>query len=135
LYFHLNADDPPECIQGFLPPTQRRDPSQTKPINTPTGLYCKASRSDTRSVRGTRNLPCENNPGVRAATPAACLGKPEPGSGSVQVPIAQTRSAAYQPGTGKLFMPDGTLLVVGGASSGDGKERSWRDLLLRPIGH
>lgn len=134
LYFHLNVDDPPECIQGFLPPSQRRDPSQTKPINTPTGLYCKVSRSDPRSVRGTRNLPCENNPGVRAATPAACLGKPEPGATSVQLPLATTRSAAYQPGTGKLFMPDGTLLVVGDASTGGGRERSWRDLLLRPIG-
>ena len=82
LYFHLNVDDPPECITGFLPPDKRRNPAKTNPINTPTGLYCKVNHSDPRSVRGTRNLPCENNPGVRAATPAACLGKPEPGTGT-----------------------------------------------------
>jgi phospholipid/cholesterol/gamma-HCH transport system substrate-binding protein len=134
LYFHLNVDDPPECIKGFLPPNKRRNPSKTNPVNTPSGLYCKVAHNDPRSVRGARNLPCENNPGVRAATPAACLGKLEPGTGSTPPPTGTNRSAAYQPGTGKLFMPDGTLLVVSNASSGGGKERSWRDLLLQAVG-
>jgi phospholipid/cholesterol/gamma-HCH transport system substrate-binding protein len=134
LYFHLNIDDPPECIKGFLPPTKRRDPSQTKPINTPTGLYCKVAKSAPQSVRGTRNLPCLNNPGVRAATPAACLGKPEPGPGSALPAVDRQKAQAYQPKTGKLFMPDGTLLVVGDVASNSGKERKWQDLLLRPIG-
>lgn len=136
LYFHLNAENPPECITGFLPPSKRRDPSQTKVINTPSGLYCKVPHSDPRSVRGTRNLVCENAPGKRAATPAQCLGKPEPTSGVIEAPNPTPRQpagAAYQPGTGKLFMPDGTLLTVGDVAT-SGKERSWRDLLLRPIG-
>jgi phospholipid/cholesterol/gamma-HCH transport system substrate-binding protein len=129
LYFHLNADDPPECTKGFLPPDKRRDPAFTRPIDTPSPLYCKEAKSAPPSVRGARNLPCLNNPGVRAATPAACLGLPEARNASSAAPAA----VPYAPTTGKVYPPSGAPYVVGDVSSGKEK-MTWQQLWLRPIG-
>ena len=126
LYFHLNLNDPAPCTKGFLPPTQRRDPTITSSAPTPPGLYCKESHSAPASVRGARNTPCLNNPGVRAATPAACLGLPEPVGGSTPA-----KTVASRPGR-KIYTPDATFYVTD-APKQKGPTR-WQDLLLQTIG-
>ena len=93
LYFHLNLNDPRAVYQGV--PAGRASgasPTDTSEASTPSGLYCKESPSAPASVRGARNTPCLNNPGVRAATPAACLGLPEPVAGSSRATAATSRS-------------------------------------------
>ncbi|MDQ2797865.1 MAG: hypothetical protein M3Y06_12035, partial [Actinomycetota bacterium] len=125
LYFHLNANDPGICTTGFLPITGRRDPSVTSTTNTPTGLYCKKAAAAPQSVRGTRNTPCLNNPGTRAATPAACLGLPEPTGNIV---------GGYDPRTGKMGMPDGSTYTVANAPGGQQPARTWQEYLLGTVG-
>ncbi|GAB4008944.1 MCE family protein [Nocardioides ultimimeridianus] len=66
-----NLMDPPECIQGFLPPSRWAGPLENEPRRTPL-VYCSASHSDPRDVRGARNIPCPNNPARREALAARC---------------------------------------------------------------
>jgi phospholipid/cholesterol/gamma-HCH transport system substrate-binding protein len=68
----LNINDPPPCTTGFLPNPQRRDPSDTTDIAAPGDLYCKVAPADPRVVRGARNTPCLNAPGLRGASPEQC---------------------------------------------------------------
>lgn len=62
-YFDLRAsfDDPPSCRSGYLPPDQRRSPSDTTPRRTNTLAHCEIPASDPIAVRGARNLPCPNS--------------------------------------------------------------------------
>ena len=126
LYFHLNLNDPPPCEKGFIPPTQRRSPTDTSEASTPSGLYCKEAHSAPASVRGARNTPCLNNPGVRAATPAACLGLPEPVAGSSSAKTVTSRSGRT------IYTPSATFKLVD-APKQKGPTR-WQDLLLQTIG-
>ena len=71
-FFAMQLNDPPPCIEGFLPPDQRRSPTDLTPMPAPKDLYCKVDPSDPRSVRGARNLPCLEYPGYRAATVKLC---------------------------------------------------------------
>ncbi|MFD4182960.1 MCE family protein [Rhodococcus sp. NPDC058514] len=71
-YFNLELNDPPPCITGFLPPEQRRSPTETDVPVTPTNLYCKLAQDNPSAVRGARNLPCVENPGRRAPTVQLC---------------------------------------------------------------
>lgn len=136
LSFHLNIDSPPACITGFLPPSQRRDPSVTTSIPTPSGLYCKQPAAAPPSVRGTRNLPCLNNPGVRAATPADCLGL----SVAAAERLYDTGSAAADgpgdnPGTTTptaAGQPNDILAMLASVADSSDKETTWQDLLLGP---
>jgi len=66
-----NISKPGECLSGFLPVSEWRSPFDTALID-PQLLYCTASADDPRAVRGARNIPCVENPGRRAATPARC---------------------------------------------------------------
>lgn len=66
-----NADKPPECTQGFLPVSKWLMPDQAGNVYTPL-YYCNMPASDGSTVRGARNIPCPQNPSVRAATPALC---------------------------------------------------------------
>lgn len=95
--FRLNVLDPPQCTQGYLPASEYRDPSDLKSIATPSGLYCKASSTDQRSVRGSRNFPCLEPGSVveRAASVQECRGeKPPPGANLVN------EDATLEPGDG-----------------------------------
>src|SRR5208337_5208880 len=47
-------------------------PADTSPRPVPTGLYCKIPQDAQNVVRGSRNLPCVDVPGKRAATPREC---------------------------------------------------------------
>ena len=66
-----NADKPAECTRGFLPVNTWQTPDQIGTVNTPL-YYCSAASSDPSTVRGARNVPCPQNPAVRAPTPALC---------------------------------------------------------------
>jgi phospholipid/cholesterol/gamma-HCH transport system substrate-binding protein len=66
-----NANKPPECTEGFLPPSQWASPLDLTPRKTPL-LYCKAPRSDPRGVRGARNIPCATDPTRREGDARKC---------------------------------------------------------------
>ncbi|EME22919.1 MCE family protein [Rhodococcus triatomae] len=71
-FFLAQLNDPPPCTTGFLPASERRPPTETDTVPTPPGLYCSVAPDDPRSVRGSRNLPCLEYPGLRAATVQMC---------------------------------------------------------------
>jgi hypothetical protein len=70
--FRISLGDPQPCTAGYLPPNQWRPPSDTSPIDTPTGLYCKLPQDSPLAVRGARNYPCVGHPGKRAPTVEIC---------------------------------------------------------------
>jgi len=67
-----NIADPPECIEGFLPPEQWASPFDTSPRTTPL-VFCTAPHDDPRAVRGARNIPCPQNPARREGDATECL--------------------------------------------------------------
>lgn len=69
-----NLNDPPACVDGFLPPDQWRDPGDTTRAPTPR-VYCNIAPDDPRVVKGARNLPCLRHPGLTGATPEICRQK------------------------------------------------------------
>ncbi|GFG73900.1 virulence factor Mce family protein [Mycobacterium botniense] len=71
LAFSINQ--PPPCLTGFLPASEWRSPADTSPQPLPSGLYCKIPQDTPANVvRGSRNIPCVDVPGKRAATPQEC---------------------------------------------------------------
>lgn len=66
-----NLNDPPACLDGFVPPKKWRDPANQKPQKLGR-LYCDIPKNDPRVVKGARNLPCIRYPGLRGATPDIC---------------------------------------------------------------
>ena len=69
----LSLNIPPPCLTGFLPATQWRSPADTSLQPLPAGLYCKIPMdTPANAVRGSRNIPCVDVPGKRAATPREC---------------------------------------------------------------
>ena len=67
-----NFADPPECIEGFVPPQQWASPFDTSPRKNPL-VFCTAPHDDPRAVRGARNIPCPQNPARREGDASACL--------------------------------------------------------------
>jgi phospholipid/cholesterol/gamma-HCH transport system substrate-binding protein len=70
--FNLILSDPPACTVGFLPPSEWRNPADTRTVDTPDGLYCKLPQDSPIGVRGARNYPCMERPGKRAPTVEIC---------------------------------------------------------------
>lgn len=70
--FMTVLNDPPPCTTGFLPPDQRRSPSEFDTPQPPPGLYCKVPQDYPTAVRGIRNTPCMEFPGRRAPSPELC---------------------------------------------------------------
>jgi phospholipid/cholesterol/gamma-HCH transport system substrate-binding protein len=69
----LTINQPPPCLTGFLPAPQWRSPADTSLAPLPSGTYCKIPMdTPANSVRGSRNIPCVDVPGKRAATPREC---------------------------------------------------------------
>ena len=69
----LSINQPAPCLTGFRPAGQWRAPADTsiKPVEN--GLYCKIPQETPANVvRGSRNFPCVDIPGKRAATPIQC---------------------------------------------------------------
>ena len=71
--FDLRAtfDDPPSCRSGYLPPGQRRSPSDTTPRQVSSLAHCEIPANDPIAVRGARNLPCPNS-AQRGPLPEDC---------------------------------------------------------------
>ncbi|MHA3021765.1 MCE family protein [Mycobacterium sp. BMJ-28] len=73
LSFNLNANLPPPCTTGYLPPQQVRPPSEVDYPDRPAGdMYCRVPQDSPLDVRGARNLPCLTRPGKRAPTVKLC---------------------------------------------------------------
>ncbi len=69
----LSINQPPPCLTGFIPASQWRAPADTSLAPLPSGTYCKIPMdTPANSVRGSRNIPCADVPGKRAATPREC---------------------------------------------------------------
>jgi phospholipid/cholesterol/gamma-HCH transport system substrate-binding protein len=69
----LSINQPPPCLTGFIPASEWRSPADTSLQPLPTGTYCKIPmETPANSVRGSRNIPCADVPGKRAATPREC---------------------------------------------------------------
>lgn len=69
----LSINQPPPCLTGFIPAPEWRSPADTSLQPLPTGTYCKIPMdTPANSVRGSRNIPCTDVPGKRAATPREC---------------------------------------------------------------
>ncbi|ORB85025.1 MCE family protein [Mycobacterium kansasii] len=69
----LAINQPPPCLTGFIPASQWRSFADTSLQPLPTGTYCKIPMdTPANSVRGSRNIPCVDVPGKRAATPREC---------------------------------------------------------------
>ncbi|MFI6997389.1 MCE family protein [Nocardia sp. NPDC050175] len=155
--FMVVVNDPPACTTGFLPPNERRSPSELDSIPSPPGLYCKVPQDSQVDVRGIRNTPCAEFPGVRAPTPELCrtgyvpqgdnpaFGPPRPvapaaapvAPGSTQVAPAAygtgTPAAArsYDPSTGQYIGPDGRTYRQGDIGPGGSGTvpSSWQAML------
>ena len=67
-----NFADPPECIEGFVPPQQWASPFDTSPRKNPL-VFCTAPHDDPRAVRGARNIPCPQSPARREGDASECL--------------------------------------------------------------
>jgi phospholipid/cholesterol/gamma-HCH transport system substrate-binding protein len=73
LSFNLNANLPPPCSTGYLPPQQVRSASEVDYPDRPAGdMYCRVPQDSQLDVRGARNLPCLTRPGKRAPTVKLC---------------------------------------------------------------
>lgn len=66
-----NYADPPECIEGFVPPSDWASPFDTSPRRNPL-VFCKPPHDDPRGVRGARNIPCPQNPARREGDASEC---------------------------------------------------------------
>ena len=135
-FFANQLNDPPPCIDGFLPPSERRSPTQTDTAATPPNLYCKVAHDDPRAVRGARNLPCMEFPGRRAATVQLCR---DPSGATTQSPApavpAQPAAAVgtYTPTDGTYVGGDGKLYADAGLRHGvSGKPLPLPTLLAPP---
>ncbi|TQM29033.1 MCE family protein [Nocardia bhagyanarayanae] len=139
--FMATVNDPPACTTGFLPEDERRSPSELDFVDTPPGLYCKIPQDSPIEVRGIRNTPCMEYPGVRAPTPELCrtgyvpegdnppFGPPRPvapASGSAPegtevAPASFSTPAAaksYDPATGVYIGTDGRTYRQGDIGPG-----------------
>lgn len=66
-----NANKPPECVQGFVPPREWASPFDNSARKTPL-VYCALPSNDPRGVRGARNIPCPNDPSRREGDATRC---------------------------------------------------------------
>jgi phospholipid/cholesterol/gamma-HCH transport system substrate-binding protein len=64
-------NDPPSCRAGYLPPSERRSPSDTRTRRVDPLAHCEIPNDDPTAVRGARNLPCPDS-ARRGPLPEAC---------------------------------------------------------------
>ncbi|MGY0498222.1 MCE family protein [Nocardia sp. FBN12] len=151
-----NTLNPPPCTEGYQG-TQRRDPSDTAPLEVTPNQHCDVLPENPKVARGARNLPCATDPTVRTADVANCpRGLPSTWSDMPQrpgvvepAPPAQPQAAPtaaadpvlsadnpaavpYAELSGIFRGPDGITYVLGNAPSVSGKEvMRWQSLLIK----
>ncbi|MDT7764851.1 MAG: phospholipid/cholesterol/gamma-HCH transport system substrate-binding protein, partial [Mycobacterium sp.] len=159
-----NANLPPPCTTGYLPPNQIRSPSEVDYPQRPAGdLYCRVPQDSALNVRGARNFPCLTRPGKRAATVKMCesdenyvplndgynwkgdpnatlSGQPVPElPPGTPAPAANGAAppiaiAPYDPNTGTYIGPDGKQYTQSDLAAG-ARPHTWQNLLMPPPGH
>jgi phospholipid/cholesterol/gamma-HCH transport system substrate-binding protein len=164
LSFNLNANLPPPCTTGYLPPNQIRSPSEVDYPQRPAGdLYCRVPQDSALNVRGARNFPCLTRPGKRAATVKMCESdenyvplndgynwKGDPNATLSGQPVPQLPPgtpapapngaappiaiAPYDPNTGTYIGPDGKQYTQSDLAPG-AQPHTWQNLLMPPPGH
>jgi phospholipid/cholesterol/gamma-HCH transport system substrate-binding protein len=69
----LAINYPPPCLTGWPSPSEWRSPADVSMAPLVEGAYCKIPQDfQANVVRGSRNIPCVDVPGKRAATPKDC---------------------------------------------------------------
>lgn len=120
-------NDPPHCINGYLPAGQRRSPSEQSLRDVDGTAHCRAAAAGPAAVRGARNLPCVNS-GARGALPADCglrfRGGTREGASS---------SVPYDAITGQFVGPDGRTYQLDTPTPTQGAD-AWKSLVLGPLG-
>lgn len=157
--FHLQANDPPPCTTGFLPPEQWRPGNDVSVPDTPSNLFCKVAPDDPTAVRGARNYPCMEFPGKRAGTVEECRSEAgyvaegnNPPNGPIEDPSVPSYTTApasydgaegvpatarpYDPTTGKYVGPDGRLYAQPALASGGTarEDTTWQTMMTRQQG-
>ncbi|MGA8846605.1 MAG: MCE family protein [Nocardioides sp.] len=118
LDLRLNVNNPPACSQGYLPASQRRDPSVEGVRKVDRLAHCTVPDPDPKSVRGARLLPCPQS-AERGPLPSAC--GLEFGKGVWPNNRGSSRGSDLARG-------------LQGSSSPDSAERSgWQMLMLGPL--
>lgn len=125
-----NLDTPRHCTAGYLPTGARRAPADASVRDVDGTAHCAVARSDPSSVRGARNLPCPNNPSLRASLPSGCglfFGSTSRTSSGRPV-LADL--AALMAGAAGLDGAHGVPLTGEPLQTGQG----WQSLVLGPLG-
>ncbi|MFE6862179.1 MCE family protein [Nocardia sp. NPDC057668] len=140
--FAVQLQDPAACTTGYISADERRSPTDTESPVTESDPYCNVPQDSPFAVRGARNLPCLENPGVRAATPEQCRNGAVPPSGNngpnelapAAAPAGITR---FLPGSPMYVTPDGNAYrhidIKPAVNSSTTQEASWTSLLTVPI--
>ncbi len=117
LDLRANVNNPPACSQGYLPASQRRDPSVDRVRQVDLLAHCTVPDADPKSVRGARLLPCPQG-GGRGPLPSSCgltFGK-----------------AVWPEGTSGSRGGDLRRGLQGVATSQESLDQGWRSLVLGP---
>jgi phospholipid/cholesterol/gamma-HCH transport system substrate-binding protein len=120
-------NDPPHCIAGYLPASQRRSPSDQSLREVDGTAHCRAAAAGPAAVRGARNLPCVNS-GARGALPADCGVRFRSG-----LRAGASGSVPYDAVTGRFVGPDGRTYHLD-TPTPTGGEDAWKSLVLGPLG-
>src|SRR5581483_10150350 len=120
LDMRVGVNNPPSCVNGYLPVSARRSPSDIRQRAVNPLAHCTSSPQDPTAVRGARNLPCPNSP-ARGPLPISC------GLvfGAGQWP------AGYNPGATSIN-PTGAKAVA--AETNVAPSTGWQTLFLQPLG-
>lgn len=123
----VTVNDPPSCIKGYIPPSERRSPAATEDREFNGAAHCEMPAGAKEGVRGLRNLPCVNDPGRRSATPIGCglafPGRDGEGLQAAAAEVSRTHGGrGAKAGSGSPAVND---LVPQGES--DGWKRLWTD--------
>ncbi len=117
LDLRANVNNPPACSQGYLPASQRRDPSVDRVRQVDLLAHCTVPDADPKSVRGARLLPCPQG-GGRGPLPSSCgltFGK-----------------AVWPEGTSGSRGGDRRRGLPGVATAPAALDQGWRSLVLGP---
>lgn len=139
--FKLGVNSPPICTKGFEYAQDQRDPNDLSPAPLSDDSYCKVPPNDPRDVRGSRNLPCPNNPSLRSPKAEGCgliFPRFDAGVGKEKdVMAARTgspKAAEYNPETGRVMAPDGQFYLFEDAAGKGLHPKTWQELLKAPLG-
>lgn len=139
--FKAGVNSPPICTKGFEYAQNQRDPNDLSPAPLSDDSYCKVPPNDPRDVRGSRNLPCPNNPSMRGPKAESCgliFPRFDTGLGKEQEVMAASTSSPkaveYNPDTGRVMAPDGQFYLLEDAAGKGLNPKTWQDLLKAPLG-